>query len=86
MIKLLEIKLLGDSKFEILVSQNGIKKKFVIVQHQTFIDSMKEPLFYLNCGDKDFSDVWSQSYDFRQEVSQKIKQLKQAEIHELQPA
>ncbi len=86
MIKLLDVKSLGNSNFELLLSHNGIKKKIVIVQRETFIDSMNESLFYFNSDDKDFYDVWGQSFDFRQEVSTKIKKLKEAEILELQVA
>ena len=86
MIKLLDVKSLGNSNFELLLSHNGIKKKIIIVQRETFIDSMNESLFYFNSDDKDFYDIWGQSFDFRQEVSNKIKKLKEAEILELQVA
>ena len=86
MIKLLDVKSLGNSNFELLLSHNGIKKKVVIIQREEFIESMNEPLTYFNSDDKDFYDVWGQSFDFRQEVSKKIKQLKEAEIPELQLA
>ena len=86
MIKLIEAKSLGDSKFEILVSQDGMKKRFVIVQNKVFIEEMNEFMYYFTAEDRGFSDVWGQSFDFRQEVSKKIKQLKEAEIPELQLA
>ena len=86
MIKLLSIKPLGNLYFELSVSHNGIKKKIIIVQHEILIEEVNETLTYLNTDDKDFYDVWGQSFDFRQEVSKKIKQLKEAEITELQLA
>ena len=86
MIKLLDVKSLGNSNFEIFLSHNGIKKKIVIVQREVFIDEINESLFYFNSDNRDFYDVWGQSLDFRKEVSNKVKQLRKTEVKELQLA
>ena len=86
MIKLLDARSLGNSNYEIIVSHNGVKRKFIIVNKEFFVEEMNDYFSYFNSDDNDFYNVRGHSLEFRKSVSSKIKQLKEAEIPELQAA
>ena len=84
-LKLSKVRKLEDSKFELIFRHDGQLKSVIITQNRHWIEDMQDYISVINSDDKDFYNLWGYA-DFRKEVSQKIKQLKEAEIHELQPA
>lgn len=86
MIQLKNIEKVDESTFKIQVLHNRKLKTHLIFCKYHFVESLQEEMMYFNSDDKDFYDVWGQSFSFRQEVSKKIKQLKEAEINKLQLA
>ena len=74
MLKLLKVKELEDSKFEIVFRQNGHLKSVIIVRNRYWIDEIQDYLSVINSEDADFSNLWGH-HDFRKEVSEAIKNL-----------
>ena len=73
-LKLLKVKELGDSKFEITFRQDGRLKFMKIVRDCYWIDEIKDYFSVINSEDPNFYSLWG-NYDFRKEVSEAIKKL-----------
>ena len=71
-LKLLNVKELGDSRFEIIFRQDGRLKSVIIVRNCYWIDEIQDYLSVFNSEDPNFSNLWGH-YDFRKEVSEAIK-------------
>lgn len=86
MVKLLEVKQIDDEMFEILILKDGKESSFTVKTILHKVESIKEPMNLLvpETNDREFSDIWGQSFELRQEVGGKIRALKYKSIPELQ--
>ncbi len=88
MIKLLEVKKIGDSRFEVLFLRKDEKISFTVktIPHEVESLQKKYDLLAVEDNSREFSDIWGQSFELRQEVGKRIRQLKDKTIPELQTA
>ncbi len=86
--KLLDVKKIGDSKFEVLLSKNGEELSFIVGTKSHKVESIEEPMYLIIPEDNEleFFDIWGQSFELRQEIGQKIQTLINKPIPELQTA
>ena len=85
MIKFLDVRDLGDSKFLVSVLNEGKTEKFTVISRRIFIEEMNKEMPFLNSDNKRFYEVCGQTLTFRKKLSEAIQKL-EARQPELQAA
>lgn len=86
MIKLLNVKSLGNSKFEVQFECEGKLKKEIVSNEEHEVGDMGRTVAVIVAENPEFYDFWGQSLEFRKEVSSSINSLKEDKLPELQAA
>lgn len=83
-VKLIEVKPIGENKFEVTTSVDGAVRKDVIFRKTDVpVESMGESLTYFTAENQDFYEIWGSSFEFRKEVSRQVGEI--VKETELQP-
>lgn len=88
MVKLLEIKQIEEDKFELIFLRKNKEIAFTIKTIPHKVESIEEPMNLIvpEKNSREFSDIWGESFELRQEVGKKIRALIDESIPELQAA
>lgn len=86
--KLLAVEKLDNSKYKILFQRDNEEIAFIVKTIPHTINSTKKTydLIVPEENAQEFSDVWGYSFELRQEVGKKIRELKNQPIPEPQTA
>ncbi len=81
-IELISVKSLENNQFEIVTKVDGEICKHIVKRNtDVFLRSINENLTYFTSENRDFSDIWGNSFELRKEISEKIDEMvKQTEL------
>jgi len=77
-VQLIQVKHLGENKFEVVTSLKGSRRKDIIFREELVLNSMEAPMVYFTSESPDFSEIWGNSFEIRKQISQKVKEIANA--------